>query len=261
MSTATKNVSAAMPFEDPLQACIPGIRDGQMAAVYYGQRLCGDIYDFVRVNSHRVVFGFFDVAGNLEKNRPIALPLQKRFRAEASELLQADDSNELEGLVQLWIALNGEIMRAASGVHACPAFLGCYDEELHTLAYVNSGHTPGLVKDSGAIRELGATALPLGLFSHSVPDSSLIALGPGQTLLLVSKGIIEAKHRNEEYGLERVREYLQEVTFNSAHETCVGLLSRVRQFMATAPTHNDVTALALVRSRTSGSPANTGFTI
>jgi hypothetical protein len=76
-----------------------------MAAVYYGQRLCGDIYDFVRVNPHRVVFGFFDVAGNLEKNRPIAVPLQKRFRAEACELLLTDDSNELEGLVQLWIAL------------------------------------------------------------------------------------------------------------------------------------------------------------
>ncbi|HEY4054109.1 MAG TPA: SpoIIE family protein phosphatase [Terriglobales bacterium] len=249
MSTATNNVSSSMPFEDPLQACVPAIRDGQMAAVYYGQRVCGDFYDFVRVNPHRVVFGFFDVAGNLEKNRPIAVPLQARFRAEACELLQPDDSNELDGLVELWIVLNAEIMRAASGVHACPAFLACYDEELHTLAYVNSGHTPGLVKDGDTVRELGATALPLGLFSHSVPDSSLIALGSQQTLLLVSKGIVEAKHRHEEYGLERVRDYLQEVTFNSAHETCVGLLSRVREFMGSPPTHNDVTALSLVRSR------------
>lgn len=249
MSTATKNVSAAVPFEDPLQANIPGIRDGQLAAVYYGQRVRGDFYDFVRVNPHRVVFGFFDVAGDLVKNRPVAIPLQRQFRTEACGLLQADDRNELEGLVELWIVLNAAIMRVAAGVHACPAFLGCYDEELHTLAFVNAGHTPGLVKDGTSIRELGATALPLGLFSHSVPDSSLIALGPGQTLLLVSKGIVEARNRNDEYGLERVKEYLQEVAFNSAHETCVGLLARVRQFMGTAPTHNDVTALALVRSR------------
>src|ERR1700746_782434 len=101
MSTATKNVSSAMPFEDPLQANIPGIRDGQMAAGYYGQRVRGDFYDFVRVSPHRVVFGFFDVAGNLEKNRPIAIPLQKQFRTDACNLLQADDSNELEGLVEL----------------------------------------------------------------------------------------------------------------------------------------------------------------
>jgi serine phosphatase RsbU (regulator of sigma subunit) len=105
------------------------------------------------------------------------------------------------------------------------------------------------VKDAENIRELNATALPLGLFSHSVPDSSLIALGPRQTMLLVSKGIVEAKHRSDEYGLDRVKQYLQEVAFDSAHETCVGLLARVRQFMGTAPTHNDVTALSLVRSR------------
>ena len=89
----------------------------------------------------------------------------------------------------------------------------------------------------------------MGLFSHSIPDSSLVALGPTQTVLLVSKGVVEARQRHEEYGLDRVKEYLQEVSFDSAHETCVGLLARVRQFMGTPPTHNDVTALSLVRSR------------
>jgi hypothetical protein len=41
---------------------------------------------------------------------------------------------------------------------------------------------------------------------------------------------------------------LQELGFQTAHETCVGLLARVQQFMGTAPTHNDVTAVSLVRS-------------
>jgi len=249
MSTAANTARGAMPFEDPLQCNIPGVRGGEMAAVYYGQRLCGDFYDFVRVSPRRVVFALFDVAGNREKNRPVAIPLQKRFRIEAADLLQPDSSNELEAMVELWIGLNAAIMRAASGVHACPAFLGCYDEELHTLSYVNSGHTPALVKDGQQIQELKATALPMGLFSHSIPDSSLVALGPTQTVLLVSKGVVEARQRHEEYGLDRVKEYLQEVSFDSAHETCVGLLARVRQFMGTPPTHNDVTALSLVRSR------------
>ena len=249
MSTATNTASGALPFEDPLQCSIPGVRGGEIAAVYYGQRLCGDFYDFVRVSPRRIVFALFDVAGNREKNRPVAIPLQNRFRVEASNLLGPDASNELEGMVELWITLNAAVIQAASGVHSCPAFLCCYDEELHTLSYVNSGHTPALVKDGQNIVELKATALPMGLFSHSVPDSSLIALGPSQTVLLVSRGIVEARYHHEEYGIDRVRQYLQEVTFNSAHETCVGLLSRVRQFMGTAPTHNDVTALALVRNR------------
>jgi serine phosphatase RsbU (regulator of sigma subunit) len=95
---------------------------------------------------------------------------------------------------------------------------------------------------------LEATALPLGLFSHSIPDSSVVFLRPGDGILLVSKGILEARKRSDEFGIERVTEYFRETGFRSAHETCVGVLGRVRQFMGTAPTHNDVTALSLVRA-------------
>jgi serine phosphatase RsbU (regulator of sigma subunit) len=98
------------------------------------------------------------------------------------------------------------------------------------------------------VSELSATALPLGLFSHAVPESAIVALGPGDVVLVISKGIVEARRRGEEFGLERAKEYLREVGFQTARETCVGLLARVRQFMHTAPTHNDVTALSLVRT-------------
>jgi serine phosphatase RsbU (regulator of sigma subunit) len=76
----------------------------------------------------------------------------------------------------------------------------------------------------------------------------MVALGNGHLILLLSKGIVEARRRRDEFGLDRAKEYLQELGFQSAHETCVGLLGRVQQFMGTAPTHNDVTAVSLVRS-------------
>lgn len=235
--------------EDPLHASVPELAGGELAAVYYGQRRCGDFYDFLRVSPERVLLALFDVAGDLEKMRPVAVPLQNQFRSAGTQLLQTDGSNESEAIVELWIQLNHAIMNAAGGAHACPAFLACYNEELNTLTYVNSGHTPGLVRDDQTVNELPATALPLGLFSHSVPDSSVIALDTGNALLLVSKGVVEARHKGEEFGLEGVKQYFREVRFVSAHETCVGLLSRVRQFMGTAPNHNDVTCLALSRSR------------
>jgi sigma-B regulation protein RsbU (phosphoserine phosphatase) len=139
-------------------------------------------------------------------------------------------------------------MSAANGICSCPAFLGCYNEDVKMLCYVNAGHTPGLCRIGNHTRLLEATSLPLGLFSHSIPDSSVIVLGPGNGLLLVSSGVVEAKHKGEEFGLERAREYFHQSRLESAHETCVGVLAQVRQFMGTAPTHNDVTALSLVRS-------------
>lgn len=237
-----------MPWIDPLQSTIPEIRDGFMAAVYYGQRCSGDFYDFLRISPDRVLFGLFDVAGDLQRTRAIVCSLQQKFRSAGLALLQSSDVNESESMLELWLELNRALMQAAGGVHPCPAFIACYNEELRTLCYVNSGHTPGLVRDPERVRELKATALPLGLFSHSVPDSSLVALQPGNALLLTSKGVVEAKYRGEEYGIERVKEYFQAAALETAHETCVGILASIQQFMGTAPTHNDVTALSVVRS-------------
>jgi sigma-B regulation protein RsbU (phosphoserine phosphatase) len=233
---------------DPLPASIPDIRDGHLGAVYYGQRRSGDFYDFVRVNRECVLFGLFDVAGGLAETRTIRCRLQAAFRSFGPQLLEASHANVSEAMLELWIGLNKQVLQAADGVHSCPAFLACYNEDNKTLSYVNAGHTPGLCRHDDEINELESTALPLGLFSHSVPDCSVVFLGPGNGLLLVSKGIIEAKRRGEEYGLERAKQYFRETGFQNAHETCLGVLSRVRQFMGTAPTHDDVTALSLIRS-------------
>ncbi len=237
-----------MPWKDPLQASIPQIRDGFMAAVYYGQRCSGDFYDFLRVGPERVLFGLFDAAGDLQRTRGIVVAIQERFRSSGASLLESSDTNESEAMLELWLEVNRELMQTAAGVHPCPAFIACYNQELATICYVNSGHTPALVRDQDQVLELKATALPLGLFSHSVPDSAVVALQPGNTMLLVSRGIVEAKRRSDEYGIERAKEYLQKTAFDTAHETCVGILVDVQRFMGTAPTHNDVTALSVVRS-------------
>src|SRR5258708_5398037 len=248
MATVLNDRPALMPWKDPLQASIPQIREGFMAGVYYGQRCSGDFYDSLRIGPERVIFGLLDVAGGLQQTRSIVVAIQQKFRSRGVSLLESSDNNESESMLELWIELNRALMKAAGGVHSCPAFIACYNEELGTLSYVNAGHTPGLVRDEHGVGELKATALPLGLFSHSVPDSSVVALQPGNALLLVSKGIVEAKRRSEESGIERAKQYLHETAFETAHETWVGLLANVQRFMGTAPTDNDVTALSVVRS-------------
>jgi len=237
-----------LPWKDPVHAEIPTIRDGEMGALYYGQRRSGDFFDFLRCGPDRVLLGLFDVAGKLEQARPVMVALQKTLRILASELLEDDSTNEMEAMAELWIRLNREVIQTAGGVHQCSAFIGCYNERLKTVSYVNAGHTPGLVKDGMDMVELAATALPLGLFSHAVPEPGMVALVAGHSLLLVSRGVVEAGRRGDEFGLEGVKQYLEDVGFQSAHEICMGILSRVQQFMGTAPTHNDVTAVCLVCS-------------
>src|SRR5438067_4508951 len=169
---------------EPTHTKVPQLHDAEICAVYYGQRLAGDFYDFVRAGQNRVLFGLLDVAGQHDDNRAVVRAAQRTFRSVAIKLFGPEDINEANAMIELSVQLNRTIMRAEGGVRACPAFAGCYNEGLGTICYFNAGHTPGLVRHSTGIMELPATGLPLGLFSHMTSDAPTIALEPGATLLL-----------------------------------------------------------------------------
>ena len=240
--------SSFAPVLDPFHSDILELHGAEMATVYYGQRMAGDFHDFIRVGPNRVLFGLLDAAGGLEETRAIVSAAQHTFRTAGVELFARSDVNDANAMMEVCLRLNKAIMEAADGVCSCPAFAGCYDESLGVVCYFNAGHTPGMLRDHAGISELPATGLPLGLFSHMTSDAPMAALEPGATLLLASRGIVEAKRKGEEFGLERAKEVLQRSKAASAKELCVSVLDHVQQFMRAAPTHNDVTALALTRN-------------
>lgn len=233
--------------QEPIQAEVPDLHSAELAATYYGERRGGDIHDFVRVTPNRVIFGLLDMAGRIEDNSAVVSAAQHTFRTRSPELFSADDVNEADAMAELCLELNRAIMTAEGGIRSCPAFAGCYNEDLGTICYFNAGHTPGLLRDMTGISELKATGLPLGLFSHSTCEAPLVALPPSAALLLVSKGLLEGKRGREEFGLERVKTGLQQAANESAKELCATMIDDVQQFMRKPPVHNDVTALALVR--------------
>jgi serine phosphatase RsbU (regulator of sigma subunit) len=244
----TRDKHLALPSYSPARAEIPSLQGADMAAVYYGQRQAGDFYDFLRVHPERVLFGLLDVAGGLEETRTILSQVQSVFRTAGCSLFAPDDVNESDAMVELCLQLNHAVIQASQGVRACPAFAGCYNETLGIVCYVNAGHTAGVVRDAGGVTELRATGLPLGLFSHATPDAPMFAMTPGAGLLLASRGVIEGKWHGDEYGLDRVKENFRGSHAISAKEICVNAIDDLRQFMGTAPTHDDVTTLSLVRS-------------
>jgi serine phosphatase RsbU (regulator of sigma subunit) len=227
---------------------VPELRDGQLAAASYGPPLGGDFYDFVRVSSTRVLFGLLDVAGRLSDIRTIVSAAQSTFRTLGAELLGREDTNEADAMIELCIGLNRAILKAAGRVCSSPAFAGCYNESLGTVCYFNAGHTPGLMRDDSGVIELGATGLPLGLFSHLTPDAPMVALQPGAVLLVVSRGMVEARHKSEEFGLQKVKNELQRAQSQTAQEICATVLGSVQEFIGKSPVRNDATVIALARS-------------
>jgi sigma-B regulation protein RsbU (phosphoserine phosphatase) len=246
-----RETSSSLPQVQPVQAKIPALQNAEFGAFYYGQRRGGDFYDFVHLDNGRVLFVLLDIAGPLTENRAVLCAAQNTFRTAGQELFSSADINETEAMIELCIRLNRTILGTAEGLRSTPAFLGCYHEETGIICYANSGHLAGLVRDENGVSELGATGLPLGLFSHAPSDACVVVLSPGSSLLLISRGVVEGKHKGEEFGLQRVKEMFQKTGAESAKELCLALLNGLRQFMNTPPTHDDVTALALVRAEKS----------
>lgn len=167
---------------DPLHCDVPVLRHAEIAAVYTGQRVAGDFYDFLRVGPSRMLFVLLDIAGLRADTREILIAVQKTFQTLAPELFVGEDFNETTAMIELCHEMNRTILRG--GLRSCPAFIGCYNEDLGTVCYANAGHTPALLRDGTGITLLEATGLPLGLFSHTTQSAAAchLVLGSGGRL-------------------------------------------------------------------------------
>jgi len=241
-----------LPTLEPATPAFPRIDGAKIAATTYGKRAAGDFYDSLRVSPERILFGLLDVAGRRETNQIILSAAQSIFRTGGTELFSRPDFNESEAMSELCLRLNRGLMEAAEGICSCPGFLGCYHEKFGTLSYTNAGHTPALLRDSTGIVELPSTGLPLGLFSHATCDAPTIGLEKGAFLLLVSRGVVEAKctdNKGEdvEYGLERVKERLRVADSYNPQALCASVLNAVGEFICEPLVPDDMTALVFIR--------------
>lgn len=240
------------PMVETVPTTFPKTGGAEIAAAFIGERVAGDFYDSLRVNPERVLFGLLDIAGRREENRGILAAAQGMFRNFGTELFSSPDINESAAMTELSLRINRGLIENSKGVHPCPAFIGCYHEKFGTLCYTNAGHTPGLLRDSSGIAELGSTGLPFGLFSHVTSDAPTIALAKDAALLLVSRGVIECEghggRSTEELGLEGVKQLLQAAPASSAEALCASILKSIGEFGGETARCDDRTALALVRT-------------
>jgi serine phosphatase RsbU (regulator of sigma subunit) len=251
------------------------MQSSDLAALYRAARVGGDFFDFVQVGSDRLIFALLDIAGRREQALDIAAAVQDSLRSRAPELFGASDLNEADAVTDLVLSVNQTILNAAGGVRCAPGVIGCYNEGVGIVSYINAGSVPALLRLDGTITVLEASGLPLGLFSHATHDSQICVLPEGASLLLTSRGLLEVKAGGEEYGIERLKGSLQNASDACAQDLCSDVLRNVSEFIeqnkrrrflgfgsspqtngeAESLGENDVTAVALLRKSTHASAA------
>ncbi len=131
-----------------------------------------------------------------------------------------------------------------------PIFVGMlcatFDAATGELCYANAGLPDPILWTGQGPEDLSGSGGPaLGMLSEMTYDEGVRTLQGGETLLLFTDGLSEARDLAKiEFGRERIAEALAQPHANA--EAAVAIVSqRVRHFMGSAEQHDDLTMLAL----------------
>ena len=151
--------------------------------------------------------------------------------AMAHSILHAHPKS-VDGSAHLLVHLNRHLCRKRTRDFVT-AFLGVYDSFTHKLIYSCAGHPPPLLKHAinGRIVRLDAVGnCPIGIQENETYLESSVDIGPGDTLLLYTDGITEARDpRGDFFSEERLRASLSECTERPA-EIIERLKSRISAY-------------------------------
>jgi sigma-B regulation protein RsbU (phosphoserine phosphatase) len=113
----------------------------------------------------------------------------------------------------------------------------------------NAGHFPPLLVRKNEITYLGPTGLPLGMFCSGEYTLNKIRLSAGDSLLLYTDGLTEARNKaDSEYGEKRLVELVKSFPEPSARMLTEACLKDLRSFLSGAPKTDDLTIMAIRRT-------------
>lgn len=204
--------------------------------------VAGDYYDafpraHVEGENQTYLLAVADVAG---KSIPAAL-LMATFQASLKTLsATACPLSDLVERMNHYVCTNSQ-----SGLRFTTAFLGEYDPDSRTLAYINAGHNaPVLRRESGAIERLQAGGLPLGIQDGSAYETGQTVLAPNDWLVVFTDGVVEAVNdRDEEYGESRLLSVLNAGVSSPPAKLLSRIMVDLDFFVGTTPQHDDITCM------------------
>ena len=163
-----------------------------------GRAVGGDFYDFLQAAPGRLALILGDVSGHGVPAALMMAALQASLRAHYA-LSSAELGRRIESINRLF-------HDCTAAEHYAGLFVGEYDDDSCRLRYANCGHVaPLLVRAAADVRWLESTGTALGMFGTWNGAVEEVELAPGDTLVLVTDGIVEAADPAlEEYGRLRL---------------------------------------------------------
>lgn len=112
----------------------------------------------------------------------------------------------------------------------------------------NAGHCPPILVRGSEVETIAPTGLPIGTFYSCHYEATRVTLEPGDTLLLYTDGITEARNaEGEEFGAGRLEEMVGQLGGSPAPEFVSRVLDSVRDHLGRIPKADDLSLFVLQR--------------
>lgn len=219
---------------------LPRVKGYRFSAHYQSaMEVGGDFYDFIPLRGKRWGILIGDVSGKGVSSALYMARLTSDFRLRAIQR---------GGPARVVSDINEELCeKGQRGTFVTLLYL-VLDPAKATVQFVNAGHLPPLLWGASS-GQLGPVSRkgdpPVGIVSGRAYRARRFRLHPGDCLLLVTDGLLEARNeRSETFGWERIKAALRS---GQAHpEAAVRrLLDALEEFTGGAPQADDITLVAV----------------
>ena len=196
----------------------------------------GDYLDFINFDRGRFVFCIADISG---KGVAAAL-LMANFQAMIQSLIY--QYRDLETFI---FALNQTVHRVTKSDKFITFFIGEVNLQNRTLKYINAGHYPPVLYQSGKIKRLTNGCTVIGAFER-LPEiqEEVITLEEGALIVAFTDGLADLKNEKGEFFEDsEIEKFTKRHGSASANEYNKNLLSTIDQFRAGEDYPDDIAVI------------------
>jgi phosphoserine phosphatase RsbU/P len=221
-----------------LPAAAPEMANAEIAARFLPARtIGGDLYDFVDYGLGRTAIILGDVSG---KAAPAAL-----FAALMSGIMHSAAQQRPEPALML-AQLNDALQERMLESQYVTMLFALWNDESRTLQVANSGAVQPVLCRSCETVPVRAEGFPLGMFPDVSYDELTVAAEPGDVIVFISDGILDAENaEGEMYGQERLASLLCSHREQSAQDIADAILADVSRFEGERERFDDETVIVL----------------
>jgi PAS domain S-box-containing protein len=204
--------------------------------VFPAEFAAGDHFDYFSIMDESIVFLVADVAGHGFSSALLMASTHAYIRSLFATNLEIDD---------VLSRTNSALLRDTD--RFVSIILGRLELQDRTFVYINAGHPAGYVLDaSGEVKHrLESSAPPMAIMSDvSFTPSEPISLEPGDTVLMITDGVLEACSPDDtQFGSERLLRIVHENGDLAAEDIIHKLYQAIGDFCGSKGIQDDVTAL------------------